>query len=136
MKIETIIYIVIGWIFLNALIPLLINSFERLYQSQIDLLVKGLISTVKFIFWKLIHFLLFILFIPTIAVVKITERVYPQLLKTDFLVKTEIAYTVNALLKIEFPANVLRDREEKNEKEASEKKQNTEDSQTPDTQAE
>jgi len=64
-------WIAVGWLFLNVIVKLLVNSFERIYKDRInDILLK----TPGFLVFSLVEALriLFILFfLPTITLVSI-----------------------------------------------------------------
>ena len=88
--IKTIIYIMMVWSAMNIILPLFVNSIGRLYEKQIDSLVKSLVSLGKgwlFFFVKILitivltalQILLVVIMLPTMLWVPFAERFLPTL---------------------------------------------------------
>ena len=88
MSVMTILYIIIIWIGLNAIVPLIINSIERLYQPQIDALVKGLVTVMKWAAIRLLQGFLIVFCLPTIGLVLLFERIYPKVFENRYAADT------------------------------------------------
>ncbi|MFH0872746.1 MAG: hypothetical protein V1878_09710 [bacterium] len=90
MNLTTILWIVIVWIFLNALFPLLLNSIERLYQPQIDAAVGRMVGGARFIFLTLFQAILIVYFAPLLLLTVIIERIYPKFFEFEAIKRTGI----------------------------------------------
>ncbi len=64
-------FIVIGWIFLNVVIKLFVNSIERIFKDKIDNLVIESPNYFKFVGIEIIRFILIIIASPTIIIFNI-----------------------------------------------------------------
>jgi hypothetical protein len=70
------IYIIAGWILLNIVAKLIINSIERIYKDKIDTYIVKMFSI---IIRQTIRFLLFIFLLPTIIIVSfIPKKIFPS----------------------------------------------------------
>lgn len=70
--------LIIIWILLNILHPLILSSFERLYSSQIDIVVKKTVNLFIFLIKKASQYSLIIIFLPTIILVNVLVKIYPS----------------------------------------------------------
>ncbi len=75
MPLRTIVIGLLLWIGINALVPLVINSLERLYQPHIDRFVSRTISAISSVAIRLLQLVLIVIMAPTIAILAILERV-------------------------------------------------------------
>ena len=66
--IGTILWIVLGWIFLHVIVKLFVNSIERIYKNKIDNVVLKIHSTTKIIFIQIIRILMIIFYAPIIII--------------------------------------------------------------------
>ena len=89
-NVSTIVYIVLVWVALNVVVPLFVNSIERLYKKRIDSVIQGSVSLSRRLFLFLVRVVLFmvlcisqlvfiILMLPTIVWVPIAERFCPKI---------------------------------------------------------
>lgn len=85
MEIKIIFYIILVWLFINAIFPIFLNSIERIYQSQIDKHVKYLLSFTYSLTNKLIRYFLILFFAPIIILVIIFENIYPKLFNNEII---------------------------------------------------
>lgn len=75
---KTLIVAALVWVAINAVVPLLVNSIERLFQQRIDRFVGGLVSAVALAAIRLLQGVLIVVTAPTIASLAILERVLGQ----------------------------------------------------------
>lgn len=68
MHMEQIVWAVIAWIFLNVIVKLFVNSFERLYKAKIDEIVKKIPGTSKKVLAQFIRIILIWFFAPVFFV--------------------------------------------------------------------
>ena len=132
MNTEVIVYIVLTWLSLNVVVPLFVNSIDRLYKKRIDSLVQGSASLTRRLFFFLVRILLFlvlctlqilfiILMLPTILWVPIAERFFPKIFEIEFFgVKgyADQRYVAKLVLKPEFwgvMVDQIRKRKDKNQ---------------------
>ena len=106
MNIKQLIYIALGWLLLNALLPIVFRSFERLYQKQIDFLVRKSLSYLKRLSFKICQLILISVFLPNIILKTILEKAYPKVF--DITSMEYFRLGTNAILDKEFPENFIR----------------------------
>ena len=87
MSIKTLIYIGVVWLFLNAIIPILFRSLERIYQRQIDLFVKGFVSILRLSILILMQGFLILLYLPTIILGTFFIWLLPEIFSKEALEK-------------------------------------------------
>ncbi len=133
MNTKVIVYIVLTWLCLNVVVPLFVNSIDRLYKKRIDSLVQGSASLTRRLFFFLVRILLFvvlctlqilfiILMLPTILWVPIAERFFPKIFEIEILGVKGYAdqqrYVAKLVLKPEFwgvAFDQMRKRKDKNQ---------------------
>ena len=86
-------FIVLTWLALNALAPLFLNSFERLYQRQIDFVVRGAVSKAMGLLFFLLRLSMIVIMLPTVVIVIIAERLFPKLFRIQFFGDIQYATT-------------------------------------------
>lgn len=84
MSIKAWVYIAFIWVILNALLPILFRSFERIYQPQIDFLVSGLVSIFRWVVLRLLQLILIVVLLPSIVLVKVLEHIYPKIFSIQY----------------------------------------------------
>ena len=84
MSIKAWVYIVFIWVILNALLPILFRSVERIYQPQIDFLVKGLVSILRWVVLRLLQIILIGVCLPSIVSVPVLEHIYPKIFSIKY----------------------------------------------------
>jgi hypothetical protein len=102
MKLSTLFWVLGTWLFLNAIIPLIINSLERLYQPSIDAAVRSSLSYARTVFLALVQLLLIVLYAPTIVILGVIERLCPRLLETELVKQSDIYHSTSLVLKRAF----------------------------------
>ena len=78
------VWIIAGWLFLNVIIKLIINSVERLYKDDIDKIVRLSVSKIKYFPPEIIRISLIIFLLPNILISKTLFELFPSLLKHPF----------------------------------------------------
>jgi hypothetical protein len=107
MNLTTILWIVIVWIFLNALFPLLLDSIKRLYQPQIDAAVARMVRGARFVFLFFCQAILIVFFAPSILLTVIIERIYPKFFELEAIKRTEIRPSMHILVSRRFWPTVV-----------------------------
>jgi hypothetical protein len=102
MNLKIILWIVIAWIFLNALFPLLLNSIERLYQPQIDATVGRMVRGARFIFLTFFQAILIVYFAPLLLLAVIIGRIYPKFFEFEAIKRTQIHPFLHVLVSRRF----------------------------------
>ncbi|MGH8491723.1 MAG: hypothetical protein ACRERR_01255 [Moraxellaceae bacterium] len=75
---DTVLYIVAVWLLGNAFFPLILNSLERLFQSQIDGAVSKVISYVWLILRRLAQVIWIVFQAPNFLLLTIVELLIPK----------------------------------------------------------
>jgi hypothetical protein len=65
------IYIVLGWIFINVIVKLLINSIERVYKDKIDNLVLKAPPFARLLYIELFRFIMILILLPVILLLAV-----------------------------------------------------------------
>lgn len=102
MNLKTLLWIVIIWIFLNALFPLLLNSIERLYQPQIDATVGRMVRGARFVFLTFFQAILITYFAPLLLLTVLIEHIYPKFFDFEATKRTEIRPFLRVLVSRRF----------------------------------
>ena len=96
MDAKTLVYIVVAWLALNVIVPLFVNSIERMYKKRIDSFVQSSMSLFRRFFFFLVKILLtvvltilqilfIIIMLPTILWVPVAERFFPKIFTLEIL---------------------------------------------------
>jgi hypothetical protein len=102
MTTSTLIWVIGIWLFFNAVFPLLLNSFERLYQPQIDTGVRWLIRSMWIMFLALLQILLVAFLAPNILLIGLLERIYPRFFEIKWVKETYVYPTMHLLMTKQF----------------------------------
>ena len=102
MNLTIILWIVIVWIFLNALFPLLLSSIERLYQPQIDATVGRVVRGARFISLTCFQVILIVYFAPLILLTVLIEHIYPKFFEFEAIKRTEVRPFLRVLVSRRF----------------------------------
>ncbi len=108
MEKQTLFLVLTTWLVLNAIIPLLLGSFERLFQDKIDAFVKKSLGAVMALFLGLIQIFLITFFAPNIFLIAIIERVWPAFFKNKHIEESGIYSAMHAILKKDFWSKLKR----------------------------
>lgn len=75
------IWIIIGWIFLNVIVKLFVNSIERIYKNKIDNLVSTIPSVLNTFWQESIRYSILLFLLPTL----IPYLLFPKLFNLKVL---------------------------------------------------
>lgn len=116
---NTLIWVLVIWILSNAIFPLALNSIERLYKNEID---RGIDRGLRGLRWLILaacQVVFIAYFAPLILILGFLERIYPAILKTKIIQRSEIYPSMQLLVTTRFWPTVaasFRQKQQKNNK--------------------
>ena len=84
-------YIIAGWIFLNVLVKLFVNSIERIFKDKIDKSIKKAPVVISGLFIEIVRLFLIVFYLPLFIVKLIPLSISNSIIK-------EIRYTIDIIL--------------------------------------
>ncbi len=97
MKISIILGIIGAWLATNMLLPIFLRSLERVYQTQIDSVIKSGCRLTKVVMLSLLQGILIIYFAPSILIIGVVERVYPRFFELPVIKRSSVYSSLHLL---------------------------------------